>query len=1184
MFPYGRSNLSTPTVRNSGTPRRSVIPIGDEDKSTSPYFSRLFASPSVRSNNSSYFSPSSLSHRSSVFNRELPPSLFNFQSPPRRPIQSPLQPSPRPKTATEFLRNATSSVIERAIQKFEYNNRKRPIEPLTDGVDENVSISDRFSSKRYHGFSEDNNSSQNAANYSPIETTLPRPRLKPTSSSSLPRPSSAKLPQQVSRLSSAALEAIAFAAAKRQRPSDNLEKDSIRVGENDDVSLAPPAAKRRAMRDCETQTVFQVDSATSTRESSPEKLPKRRPPNMTSVNQLFARLEAKARATSSNLRLAALRKIGGGLASSSLEDRQAYIRRIFEEITDKDSLKFGDGHKSFPNASFNSLSTTATVSSSLTTPVISTQTTKSTVPSISLNSETTSKSSESGSSTTLTSTVASTSPLSSFSFGKTSTSTEILNVSSITPTLPSFSFGKTSLPGTTSNASSPSLSVASGAVSTSNTSTLPSFSFGKSSLPEKTSVDSSESSVLKPLPSFSFEKVIDVENKTGSTTITTSTSSLSVPPSNVSVSSSGIDLPSFGKATASTAAEKTASGSATSGVPSFKFCFGAGTTVKSSSENISSPAAGGFNFSLAKTTSNRQESSTKPTNTSTGFGFSLKPKSTVATSLEETEKFIFGQTSTVNSNTAVTTSSGSAVFAFGLAPNSTSTGSTAPGFVFSASPSNGTAKSTVPSFSFSSTSTESQKTSAPVSTTSSALLFNFSGKPTTATTTASGGFNFPGNLAAVTNTTSVGSSSTAPAFNFSAIALPKPGTATTTNSTPAFNFSTTPSTTASISSPFSLPKTAGTTVPPPTFNFSLKPSMAPVTTTQSSLLDISFSAGTATAPSTFVFSGIPSTTSSTPTVGFETSGFNFPTTKTTTAPSVLAPAKIMPSFSFSSAITNTTTTASSSLFSFSTNQPSTASTTGGFSFSGATTTSSARPFGFSTSSQNPTLTTPPTFGFGSTTNSSPFAFNKTGLSNGTSSASPFGGTQNAATTTASSNPFGFSGANAAATTATTAGGFGFSVSPSLFKFGASGQNAPATSTTQSVFSLNLPTIKSSPSIFSTGEATKRPVDSSFTTSTDANSTSAKIGFGGISASNPTPFSSAPAFNFGGSSGTNFTGFNFNTASTVSGFNFGVSATNPPVFGGSGQASPNPFSAQPTTPNAAASFAQRRRQLRTTRRR
>lgn len=355
MFPYGRSNLSTPTVRNSRTPRRSVIPIGDEDKPISPYFSRLFASPSVRSNNSSYFSPSSpsLSHRSSVFSRELPPSLFNFQSPLRRPIQLPSQPSPRPRTATEFLRNATSSVIDRAIQKFEYNNRKRPIESLIDGVDENISISDRFSSKRYHGCYEDNNSSQNAANYSPpVETTLPRPRLKPTSSSSLPRPSSAKLPQQVSRLSSAALEAIAFAATKRQRSSENLE-ESIRVGENDDVSLAPPAAKRRAMRDCETQTVFQVDSATSTRGSSPEKLPKRRPPNMTSVNLLFARLEAKARATSSNLRLAALRKIGGGLASSSLEDRQAYIRRIFEEITDKDSLKFGDGHKSLPNSSFN---------------------------------------------------------------------------------------------------------------------------------------------------------------------------------------------------------------------------------------------------------------------------------------------------------------------------------------------------------------------------------------------------------------------------------------------------------------------------------------------------------------------------------------------------------------------------------------------------------------------------------------------------------------------------------------------------------------------------------------------------------------------------------------------------------------------------------------------------------------
>lgn len=369
MFPYGRSSASTPKERHSGSPKRPEGPVGDKDKPIHPYFSRLFASPSARSNNFSFFSYQSSSNTSRSDNRvyrELPPSLFNFQSPFRRPIQSLAQTgSSRPRTATEFLKNATSTIFERALQKFESANRKRPCEAL----DDEVSVTDRLYLKRYRGHDENNSSqmsSQNAKS-SPVSMTsqreseivLPRLKLKPTSSTS--RPSSAKLPQQVSRLSSATLEAIAF-ATKRQRSSeafDNDSQDRNNFMTPDDNLLAPPSAKKRVTRDCETQTVLQVDSSTCTRESSPsisDHLPRRRPPNMTSVSQLFARLEAKARATSSNLRLAALRKIGSGLRSSSLEDRQAHIRRIFEELTDKDGLKFGEGPKLSLNNSMNSKS------------------------------------------------------------------------------------------------------------------------------------------------------------------------------------------------------------------------------------------------------------------------------------------------------------------------------------------------------------------------------------------------------------------------------------------------------------------------------------------------------------------------------------------------------------------------------------------------------------------------------------------------------------------------------------------------------------------------------------------------------------------------------------------------------------------------------------------------------------
>lgn len=245
-------------------------------------------------------------------------------------------------------------MMERALRVLESKRKKRSNEALLEDELE----SEHVSLKRYRS-NEANNSSPLLARSTPMlpldEEVISRPRLKPSTSTT--RPSSSKLPDQVSRLSSAALEAIAF-GLKRRRPEE-VEKEGENVGGKwptptrsvisiiDEDLLPfppPPAAKRRATRDCETQTVFLVDSTTSTSESLPLAHQRRRPASLnrpTSVARFIAGLEARARANALSRRLAASPAAVLNQADS-LEARHAKIRRMFADLTEKAVVDLAD--------------------------------------------------------------------------------------------------------------------------------------------------------------------------------------------------------------------------------------------------------------------------------------------------------------------------------------------------------------------------------------------------------------------------------------------------------------------------------------------------------------------------------------------------------------------------------------------------------------------------------------------------------------------------------------------------------------------------------------------------------------------------------------------------------------------------------------------------------------------------
>ena len=351
MFPFFRNNTSTPTERKSGINKESSTDSRNEVEN-SFYFSRLFSSPV--SQNTNIRSPSSPSHslrRSTAVHRDIPPSLFNFQSPihHRHILHSPRSVPSRPRNAIEFLSHSNSSMMERAIRVLESKRQQKRSNEYDDGGD-----SEGLSLKRYRSNEENNSSplldeSITVALPQESEEVIPRPKLRPTVSSST-RPSSSKLPDRVSCLSSATLEALAFGVKRRRSDEENIERvdrsSPVRkryysvvsmLDDNFVSSTSPPASKRRAMRDCETQTIFQTDNATSTADKvQPKRSPLSiRPAATSSVSRFIAGLEARARANALSRRLAATAASPISIQSPSLEDRHANIRRMFADLTEK---------------------------------------------------------------------------------------------------------------------------------------------------------------------------------------------------------------------------------------------------------------------------------------------------------------------------------------------------------------------------------------------------------------------------------------------------------------------------------------------------------------------------------------------------------------------------------------------------------------------------------------------------------------------------------------------------------------------------------------------------------------------------------------------------------------------------------------------------------------------------------
>ncbi|KAL5964111.1 hypothetical protein TSMEX_008158 [Taenia solium] len=1147
MFPFSRNNTSTPTgsssrfieTSSSNTPRKT---------DNSPlYFSRLFSSPGSR--NISTPSPSSSScpfRRNAPSRKDPPPLLFNFYSPVRHRLpQSPQPSSLRPRNAIEFLNHSNSSMIERALRVLESKRKKYPNEALVeDELD-----SEHVSLKRYRS-TEENNSSPLLARSVPMlpqdAEVISRPKLKPSTPTS--RPSSSKLPDQVSRLPSAALEAIAFGLKRRRLEEEEKEGEDVArkrptptqsVISIIDENLLPfslaPAAKRRATRDCETQTVFQVDSATSTSESLPLSHQRRRPASSnrsTSVTRFIAGLEARARANALSRRFVAS-PAGVLTQSDSLEARHAKIRRMFAELTEKAVVDLTD----------NSLSP-------VTASPIGANTTTSNHPDI------------------------------------TSSSTPLLP-----PTASSVAMSSVTLP--SSKVTEP-VAVSSGtALITAVVSTTE-------------SVVATTCSFAPALPLLGKSSHVGEQDSTTTTTAVTSASMMNLP-----------------------------------------FVFGIKSTVSTeitastTSAPVSTSVAPSFTFSM-ESTSQKSVDQRSSTNTSTTALPSTLPVAKSTPSFGQTSfgGTIFSSASSASSASSVVVTSSTSSFAFTLAKSTASggiaTASSMPNFDFTISkpsmPVVATTTSFIPlvttSSSLSSLASSGKDNLAP----SSAPLFNFPATLTTATNTTtvsaaattSGGTFFSPAMTSTDNAAASSTSSTAAAvqlgFRFGNTA---PTTAPSTSVTSSmFNFSAKP---ASINTTMgTMLSTAPSTPTLSACNFSAKPDTfktssvfsAPAITKTPSILppaksmpafNFVLSTSATTAPTLFDFSAKPTTTAyakigeaTTPVVNFKAAVTTGAATTTTTSVPSVFPMKsafsngntAVPSFVFPSAQNTpsnaaTTTTTSTSLF------PSPKTNTSELANGG----SSGGPFGkalfgFQNSSNLTAVTsiggcftfTSPSMTITATT-TTPVSFSFTSTVTATSA---LGGSGLGA--------FSFSSGGA---TATGSSSTPFAPKPGtgVFQFGARPTAAPTTVTTTSPgFPLTLSSTRSSPSIFSTNDHTKRTGDS-FTDGLSAPKLQAPS-FGGGTV-NPAPFSgtSVQPFTFGGSSGAvtappggtvgaGSGGFNFSAAVTnpIGGFNF--SQTQPaPVFSGAEGTPPNPFSAvPPTAPNATASFYQRRRQMRYSKRR
>ncbi|VDD80296.1 unnamed protein product [Mesocestoides corti] len=1140
MHQFSRSETSTPGSKNDSISGRSPNNGYDGIGNSPFYFSRLFSSPISRPTvPASPISPQVSLRRGVAMRQDLPPSLLNFQSPIRRQFK-PHQPGPsRPRHPVEFLAHSSTSMMERALWILESKRKKRSGDSETDDSQE----ANHDQIKR-HKRSDQNDCEPVSPKpeATPQQEEAVRPTLKPVTTST--RPSSAKLPDHVSRLSSATLEALAF-GGKRPRTEDHREV-AASISSLDDYfsSPMPPAAKRRDTRDCETQTT--VDRTTSPSPPPPRPTPKQ-PPRVlktSSVSRFIAGLEARARANALIRRTTAPALV---LAqSNSLESRHANIRRLFSDLAEKASSLMEEpastpttGTKIVPGATSPSQSiTTPAASSPVSLPFTSTST-------ISLP-----KISESA-------------PLSSAPSILPST---IATVTTSISSTPSFTSSEEKLPKsgpkpvTTSDslsfvAEKPKKSTESSAavvVTTMSTSVEPKFVFSleKKSTSEQTSSGSGFSATTTSFSSpFLFGKPVATPS------VTASTSNLTPP------------------VVSSSTPKQSVSGNAVSSLSTTGgFVFSSTNTPTASTQSsisvVQTTAAPAFTFSLMKTASSE-------TAKTEGTVTTAAPSLAVASTTTPIFNFTASSKSESNALGATTTSVTTPSAAFNFSASTSSVNSSAPPLAFQVM--NKPTVTTTPSFNFSSTSQPSSSTNltgfdvAKTATSSGSLFtttkpamsgFNFSATATT--TTAQTGFTFP------STTTAAAPSSM---FNFSL----KPSAAVTTvssslnapvtTSTPSLGF---PATTSAIqaaktSSIFGSPAVT-TTNATTTFNFSAKPSSTTATTT---------------AP---LFNFTTTVTTASPSL------FNFPSSSTASTTSSIG---VNPSFSFPAASSNAVTNGVGSAFTTSASQftiPKTSAPSlfkdSGSVFAAAVTTvgATASPFVF----QNTSSTT-------GVKNGGPFAFQSPASSTAAPVSTSSGTLFNFPASTASGG-FNFS----ATLTTTTGSSAPFAPKPastvgSAFQFGATA--ASTTTASSSGFAFGLTSAKSSPSLFSVDHA-KRSASSTFSTDSTGPGMAKISGqstpgtFGSTSTS--TPFGGAPAagnqpFAFGAASGATDAaagsgGFNFGNAATSfasnGAFNFGQTAL--PFSQGS---TPNPFNvASPSTPNAAASFQQRRRQMRLTKRR
>ncbi|KAL5104862.1 hypothetical protein TcWFU_002380 [Taenia crassiceps] len=1138
MFPFSQSNASTPTGRGSGFIETSSSSTRQKVENSPLYFSRLFSSPGLR--NISTPRPITSSHpfqRNVSACRDLSPSPFNFHSPVRHRLPQSLQSSlSRPRKAIEFLNHSNSSMMERALRVLESKRKKRSNEALLEDEPE----SEYLSLKRYRS-NEENNSSPLLSRSVPMlpqdVEVISQPKLKPSASTT--RPSSSKLPDQVSRLPSAALEAIAF-GLKRRRPEEEEEGEDVGgkrptprqsvtsiINENLFTFSPPPAAKRRATRDCETQTVFHVDSATSTSEALPMLYQRSRSASLnrpTSVARFIAGLEARARANALSRRLAASQAVVLTQADS-LEARHAKIRQMFADLTEKAVVNLADN--SFSATSTGPIDANTTTSShpgltSSSNPVLPHSIASSVaVPSPTLSSSKAAEpvSSSSGSAfitavattesvvaTTCSSAPALPSPGKSSHIGEQDSATTTTDVTSDSMVNKPFVFGMKSVVSTATTIPTTSTAVS--------TSVAPSFTFSMESASQKSCEQRSSTS--------------------------TSTATLPLTPS-VAKSTSAFGQTSFG-GTIFSSANSASSGynvAVTSSMSSFAFALEKST------------APGGTDFS---TTS-------KPCKPAVPTTTSFIPSATACSSLSSLASsvkgdsappsaplFNFPATITAAANTtavAVTaTTSDGAFFSSAVTPADS----------VAASSASSTVAAVQSVFSFGNTAS----TTTP-STSGTGPMFNFSAKPTSVNTTMGtilsttpSTLNLPScSLSAKSDATKMSCVFSAPAITTTPVLAPA-------KSMPAFKFLSTTSTTTA----------------PALFDFSAKPTTTTYTTMGETTTPFaSFKTAVTTAVATTTATSVP---------------FVFPVKSAFANCNTTVPSFGFPSVQNTPTTTATATSASASLFPF----PKT-NTSGLVNGGSSGNPFGTAPFSFHNSSNLTavtsiggcfTFTSPTTI---AATTATPVSFSFT--STVTTATPALGG----------SGPGGFNFSSCAATvTAPSSTPFASQSGTGIFQFGARSIASPTTATaTSSGFSLALPSTKSSPSIFPTSDPTKRTGDSSFTDGLSAPKLQASSFSGG--AVNPAPFSGTGVqpFTFGGSSsaavsapggtvGVSSGGFNFSAAVTnpVGGFNF--SQTQPaPAFSGADGAPPNPFSAvAPTAPNATASFYQRRRQMRYSKRR